>query len=752
MLVWGDQVRLECPREKLGRLRDALRSLTGMPAGIERHAALVAALIEAGELAQGLADALFAELGATPARRAAPPRWLCSRGSPAPCVPPGQSGFARLDPPPEAELRALAAAPLADAVRTKRAEGFALYSLYPESYLEAAAAVSLPAGPPIRVIGIRSIGAPLAALVAVALGAPPPVTLRPVGELPDPRVAVAAELAAELLADAASARFAVVDEGPGLSGSSFGAVADFLEDRGVAPGRIHFFASHRGPLAPVRAPPPSALGASHAARGRPRRSADPFAPRRPEHRLESWVADLVGEPEAPLEEISGGRWRLLRYAREADWPASNLYLERRKFLLRAASGTWLLKFAGLGREGARKLERARALHAAGFAPEVTGYRHGFLVERWLGELPSLDRGFGDRDRLVAQVGRYLGFRARHFPAGGGAGRAAGAALGDGALQHSACARRGSGAPARPLGARARAPRAPGAPGRDRQPAARLGVAVGAGRAPAQDRRPRPPRRARFVGCQDVAWDVVGAGVELGLAPPERDRLCGVLEAETGRAVDPDLLALLAPCYLALQLGDRTLATEIVAEWPAEAGRLRAAAGRLRAAAQARTPGRQLELRVAPSHRSETVVGAQSPGTRLIGGDCAQKSLDISHRGGGGPLWVRAALSTRAPAQTETREVDTRLARHHRPANQHSSRRRDALPPVSEGGVRKTNDCMARSGCYCVHVTSGHGPSPLVILQDLYGSPQGAPSRQPLALVERMSSPRWVQQLCRSCHK
>jgi hypothetical protein len=41
-------------------------------------------------------------------------------------------------------------------------------------------------------------------------------------------------------------------------------------------------------------------------------------------------------------------------------------------------------------------------------------------------------------------------------------------------------------------------------------------------------------------------------------------------------VDPELLALLAPCYLALQLGDRTLATEIVAAWEAEVHRLRAA--------------------------------------------------------------------------------------------------------------------------------------------------------------------------------
>jgi hypothetical protein len=53
----------------------------------------------------------------------------------------------------------------------------------------------------------------------------------------------------------------------------------------------------------------------------------------------------------------------------------------------------------------------------------------------------------------------------------------------------------------------------------------------------------------------------------------------VVEGELGRAVDPELLALLAPCYLALQLGDRTLATEIVAAWEAEVHRLRAAVDR-----------------------------------------------------------------------------------------------------------------------------------------------------------------------------
>jgi hypothetical protein len=65
-------------------------------------------------------------------------------------------------------------------------------------------------------------------------------------------------------------------------------------------------------------------------------------------------------------------------------------------------------------------------------------------------------------------------------------------------------------------------------------------------------------------------------VELGLSRSARDLLYRVVEGELGRAVDPELLT---PCYLALQLGDRTLAAEIVAAWEAEVHRLRAAVDR-----------------------------------------------------------------------------------------------------------------------------------------------------------------------------
>ncbi|HLT02181.1 MAG TPA: hypothetical protein VK001_08370, partial [Geminicoccaceae bacterium] len=490
------------------------------------------------------------------------------------------SGFARLAAPPEPELRALAGLPLPDQISIKRAEGFALFSLYPESYLEAAVAASLRSARPVRVIGIRTIGTPLAALVAAALDAPLPTTVRPIGERPHFRVALAAEVATELLGDG-SASFALVDEGPGLTGSSFGAVADFLEDQGVAPGRIHFFASHRGPLAPCARPRHRHRWAQ--ARPHAVELGDLLirAPRRPEHRLDRWFADIVGPAEEPLQELSGGRWRALRYRREADWPASNPYLERRKFLLRTAEGTWLLKFAGLGPEGARKLERARALHTAGFTPEVRGYRHGFLIERWQGELPSLDRGLRERGRLAAQLGRYLSFRARHFPAGPERGAPL-ARLLEMARSNASWA----------LGGKVARRLDRFAPMLERL-ARRIRRIETDNRLHAWEWLLAPDGRLLktdaldhhaahdLVGCQDVAWDVAGATVELSLSPCERDRLCAAIAAEGGRPVDPDLLALLTPCYLALQMGDCTLSTEIAADHPSDAHRLRAAAARYR---------------------------------------------------------------------------------------------------------------------------------------------------------------------------
>jgi hypothetical protein len=48
--------------------------------------------------------------------------------------------------------------------------------------------------------------------------------------------------------------------------------------------------------------------------------------------------------------------------------------------------------------------------------EAAGLRHGFLVERWATHSRPLTAAAIERERLVPEVGRYLGMRARAFPA------------------------------------------------------------------------------------------------------------------------------------------------------------------------------------------------------------------------------------------------------------------------------------------------------------------------------------------------
>ena len=497
MLVYGDHSELADAGERLQCVAEQLRDLATLPPGIARHAKLVRALIETGQLVQGLADAGESTDALNGFLHALAKVVLRS----------WDSGYAEIG-----ELPAVPQTRLPAEVELRLPEGFAFYAVYPEAYIEAARKLRL-SGPP-RVIGIRSIGTTLSAIVAAAIDAPASVTVRPFG---DP-FARQVELPPEVIES--GAHYIIVDEGPGLSGSSFGAVADWLEDRGVQLDHIAFLPSHGGD------PGPQASSRHREHWGRAQRVPAEFD------------AGFLEGRFGPLERFSTGRAG-----------------ERLKLFGTHEGERVLLKFAGLGAIGERKLAMARALHAAGFVPEPIGLVHGLLVERWCGDAEALR----PTEKPVERIAAYIGARARLFPAKHDEGatldrlfemcrRNLFLALGE-----------------EPAGLiEAWAPKLDALSRRvvrvrtDNKLDKREWLRVTGGRLLKTDALDHHCAHD-LIGCQDMTWDVAGAIVEFGFSSSDADRLVVAAEQAAGRHVDPELLSFYRLAYCCFRLGQATLA-------------------------------------------------------------------------------------------------------------------------------------------------------------------------------------------------
>jgi hypothetical protein len=533
MRVYGDRARSAFASETLNALADRMAEIRAAPPDLARHAGLVSALIEAAALHQGIADLELARRGvdddsatqqagfdvvATLARSVAL-SWDDPAGAPVLDVDEILTRWRDIAPAERLSLRV--------------AEGFAHYAVYPEAYLEAARSSGWSASP--QVIGLRSIGVALAVMVAAAHEEGPPVAApRPVGEPFARHLALGERLRGRLLDHAGS--YAVVDEGPGLSGSSFGAVGDFLQSAGVAADRVVYLPSHAGSPGPM-------ASSDHRERwALSRRLIADFDSRIGVARLEAWATEALGPLTTPLRDISGGAWR--PSGATPVLPG----LERRKFLAETATGPWLLKFAGLGAEGEAKAERARALAAAGFSPEIGGLLHGFLAQRWIADARPFEPAGWSRGRLLDHLADYLSFRARRFPARHEQGAKL-TALVDMARVNTAEAL--GEAAGRAVERRLRSLLAAAPPSCPVHVDGRLHawewlLTPGGGllKVDAVDHSCGHD----LVGCQDIAWDVAGAELELGLSEAETERLAERLH------VAPDLLALHRACYPAFQLG------------------------------------------------------------------------------------------------------------------------------------------------------------------------------------------------------
>jgi hypothetical protein len=307
-----------------------------------------------------------------------------------------------------ARIAALDRMPPPKSILTRVPEGYCYHALFPETYLTAAEQFFATYHPSrVTCIGLRSIGTSLSAVVAATLEAhccdTRSFTFRPHGHPFDRRVSLAARLRDELRSRADSF-FVVIDEGPGRSGSSFAAAVDALSEIGIADDKII--------LMPSWTPDASQLNSERA--------------RACWKRHEKFCGDfdaawlnsgrLFGA--ARFADWSAGRWRNDVYGSEDEFAAVYPQHERRKYLFPNDGDQRIVKFAGLGRYGQAKLERARHLQNLGFGQGIvdeSSLQHGFIISNRIAGQPCTAQDC--TPLLLESMAHYTASLAREFPTG-----------------------------------------------------------------------------------------------------------------------------------------------------------------------------------------------------------------------------------------------------------------------------------------------------------------------------------------------
>jgi len=337
---------------------------------------LLAALIAAGELECALADLNSPSQAAATHITDRLAQFLIE----------GAEGGASL----QAELRQIV---VPDEVRMSVAEGFAYYALHPYKFKRAVE--ELPVSGRAKVVGLRSIGTTLSAVVVAALRIrgveAQRITVRPEGHPYERQLKLRGE-EREWLRDAGNeTTVIIVDEGPGISGSSFLAVAEAVEASGVSRENIVLIGSREPDVQNLRAP----------------NAADRWP------RFKFISADTAPIlPEDAKEEIGGGLWRRVMLEDFENQPASWTQLEAAKYL--GENRKQFFKFHGYGHYGEAISERAHKLASGGFGPAFAGIVRGFgKYECVPGRvLTPGDRSPATLDRLA----EYCAFRKKEFGA------------------------------------------------------------------------------------------------------------------------------------------------------------------------------------------------------------------------------------------------------------------------------------------------------------------------------------------------
>lgn len=457
-----------------------------------------------------------------------------------------------------ASLAHLELQPLPAHVQVSVPEGYAYYAVYPQTYLEAARSCHQALGSFNAVcLGLRSIGTSLSAAVAAALQElgcrVSSYTLRPRGHPFGRRPVLSSDLEAVIRAER-DALFLIVDEGPGISGSSLSGAAELLGELGIDDRRIIFFPSWKTDGSSL---------ASSEARTRWRRHRQ-FVVSFEEVWLESGRLGRALPP-GRLRDISAGAWRDELYPDQTTLPPIHPHHERRKYLLGitddlSAPGSRWLSFVGLGERVTPKLRRAEQLACAGFMPPPELVVNGFLVRPFTPGTPISTQEQPD-PVLFETMASYLAYISRQSPAEPSV-TAAGMeemittnvaeGLGEGWLGRleSKLSQYGAGWYERPVEIDGRM-----------QPHEWIRTAAGYLKTDAVDHHDDH----FFPGCQDVAWDVAATCLEFDLAPPARRQL---VQRYAGLSHDMTIstrLPIHALAYLAFRLGYTTLAADTLGD-------------------------------------------------------------------------------------------------------------------------------------------------------------------------------------------
>src|SRR5215472_3522920 len=292
-------------------------------------------------------------------------------------------------------LAILGATQVSEKLTIAVAEGFAYYGLHPLAFVDALEHVPTLSSQ-VAVAGIRSIGTTLSAVTVAGLRSrglrAERVTVRPKGHPYNRRTELSPdEMNFVNKHVAGGASFLVVDEGPGLSGSSFLSVGEALLRAGVPKSAITFLCSH--------APSTDNLCTENAAE-RCRQFC--WQPAKAEAR----------KPEGARVWIGGGEWRRYLLPHESPWPASWLHFERLKYLSAQGAEPRFYKFLGFGHYGTEIIERETKLADAGYGVKPQIESDGFASYPFVDGHPMSASEI--LESVLARLAAYCAFRAAAF--------------------------------------------------------------------------------------------------------------------------------------------------------------------------------------------------------------------------------------------------------------------------------------------------------------------------------------------------